>query len=165
LGQWFIGVNEDTADGVTPALCDGLHDMPPMISFKVQGYIYGKHYKVEDALDTAFACREWSWQMQETERPYIDVTSYVPKQPAWNYPHGTYIHSFVGWSRYDRQKPVIGKHANTWYCLHECPQGNKPGPIADIHAWAKANGWNAPKPPTRMPVFNDDPKRRGSYPK
>ena len=37
--------------------------------------------------------------------------------------------------------------------------------VKDFIVWAKANGWNAPKPPTRMPVFADDPGRRGKYPR
>lgn len=166
LGKWFIGLNEDTADGVTPALCIGLDDMPPIDPIQVKSYLYGEHYKVKDSWrsNPPFACREWAWQMHEAERPYIDVTSYVPKEPQYGRPHGTYILPFMGWSRFDRQKPVIGKHADTWYCLHECPGGTQPGPIADINAWAKANGWTPPKPPTRMPVFTDDPRRRGRYP-
>jgi hypothetical protein len=168
LGNWFIGLNEDTADGVTPALCSGLDDMPLMDPIQVKSYLYGKHYDVKDSWGTTppFACREWAWQLHETDRPYIDVTTYVPKGHPYtkSYPHGTYIQSFIGWGTFDRQKPVIGKHANTWYCLHECPGGDKPGPIANISAWANANGWTAPKPPTRMPVFTDDPKRRGRYP-
>ena len=166
VGEWFIGLNEDTADGVTPALCIGLDDMPPIDPIQVKSYLYGKHYKVKDSWrsNPPFACREWAWQMHDAERPYIDVTSYVPKEPQYGRPHGTYILPFMGWSRFDRQKPVIGKHADTWYCLHECPGGAQPGPIADINTWAKANGWSAPKPPTRMPVFPDDPGRQGKYP-
>ena len=106
--------------------------------------------------------------MHKLERPYIDVTSYVPKEPRNSphnsYPHGTYTLPLIGWGTFDRQKPVIGKHADTWYCLHECPGGEQPGPITDIAAWAQANGWAPPKPPTRMPVFTDDPRRRGRYP-
>ena len=168
FGHWFIGLNEDTADGVTPALCDGDAIYEPMSSYQ-ESYVYGSQYKVKPGWYSTppFACREWAWQMHETDRPYIDVSTYVPKGHPYtkNNPHGTYILPFIGWSRFDRQKPVIGKHADTWYCLHDCPSGEKPGPIANINAWAKANGWNAPKPPTRMPVFTDDPGRRGKYPK
>lgn len=170
VGEWFIGLNEDTADSVTPALCQGSRDMPPIDPIQVPSYLYGEYYKVKERWHSIhpFACREWAWQMHEADRPYIDVTSYVPKEPRKSphnsYPHGTYILPFMGWSRFDRQKPVIGKHADTWYCLHECPGGDRPGPIANINAWAKANGWTPPKPPTRMPVFTDDPKRRGRYP-
>ncbi|PUE24051.1 hypothetical protein B9Z52_17245 [Limnohabitans sp. Jir72] len=168
LGHWFIGLNEDTADGVTPALCNnqGMYEpADPNDSF----YVYGKHYDVKESWRTnpPFACREWAWQLHEADRPYIDVTTYVPKGHPYtkSYPHGTYILPFIGWGTFDRQKPVIGKHADTWYCLHECPKGDQPGPIADINAWAKANGWTPPKPPMRMPVFTDNPKRRGYYPK
>ena len=168
LGDWFIGLNEDTADGVTPALCSSDSIYEPMRPSQ-EYYVYGNQYQVKKSWSSTppFQCREWAWQMHEADRPYIDVTSYVPieirKSPHNSYPHGTYILPFMGWSRFDRQKPVIGKHADTWYCLHECPGSAQPGPIADINAWAKANGWTPPKPPTRMPVFPDDPGRRGKY--
>jgi hypothetical protein len=168
FGNWFIGLNEDTADGVTPALCEGSRDMPPFHTLQLEGYLYGEKYDIKDSwiVEPPFACREWAWQLHDTDRPYIDVTNYIPKghKYAKTRPHGTYILPFIGWGTFDRQKPVIGKHADTWYCLHECPIGDKPGPIANINAWAKANGWTPPKPPTRMPVFTDDPKRRGRYP-
>ncbi|PUE24049.1 hypothetical protein B9Z52_17235 [Limnohabitans sp. Jir72] len=166
LGDWFIGLNEETADGVTPALCGSDSMYEPMRSSQ-EYYVYGKQYKVKESWSSTppFQCREWAWQMHDAERPYIDVTNYVPKEPQYGYSHGTYILPFIGWGTFDRQKPVIGKHANTWYCLHECPNGDQPGLIADIAAWANANGWTPPKPPTRMPVFTDNPKRRGYYPK
>ena len=163
LGNWFIGLNEDTADGVTPALCNNQGMYEPADPNDTL-YVYGSHYSKDSwGSIPPFACREWAWQLHDTERPYIDVTSYVPKEPQNGYPHGTYILPFMGWGRFDRAKPVIGKHADTWYCLHECPGGEQPGPIADIAAWAQANGWAPPKPPTRMPVFTDDPRRRGVY--
>jgi len=162
VADWFMGYDENTAEGVTPALCGG--DQMPPLDGDEDLYLYGRKYKITSWYSRApFGCREWSYQMQEAERPYIDVTSYVPKEPKYGYPHGGYILPFTGWSRFDRKKPVIGKHADTWYCLHECPKGEAPGPIADIAAWAQANGWPAPKPPTRMPVFPDDTRRRGAY--
>jgi hypothetical protein len=163
LGEWFLGLNEDTPLQATPALCGHLN--MPSIFPRDTAYLYGRYYKAEANADPPpFGCREWSYQMQDKDRPYIDVTSYVPKAPQYGYPHETYIRPFIGWSRFDRKKPVIGKHADTWYCLHECPGEDKPGPIADIKHWAQAHGWPVPKPPTRMPVFVDDPRRQGIYP-
>ncbi|WP_348755766.1 hypothetical protein [uncultured Aquincola sp.] len=167
LDWWYLAHREDTPDGVTPALCNP-EGLASYAGPRDDNYVYGDYYQADKSWLTTppFNCREWSWQMHEAERPYIDVTSYGPPDSRYkkNYPHGTYIQEFVGWSRFDRQKPVIGKHADKWYCLHECPQGEAPGEIADIKAWAAANGWPVPKPPTRMPVFTDDPRRRGYYP-
>jgi hypothetical protein len=166
LGHWFLGVSEDMPWQVTPALCYGA-DMPDAMRLRhfPETYMYGRDYKLTTtSTKKVFGCREWSYQMQDEERPYIDVTSYVPKAPQYGYPHETYIRPFIGWSRFDRKKPVIGKHADTWYCLHECPGEDKPGPIADIKLWAQAHGWPVPKPPTRMPVFVDDPRKQGVYP-
>ena len=165
VADWFMGYDENTADGVTPALCISEHMPIETTAGDLDMYLYGRKYKTTSWYSRApFGCREWSYQMQDDERAYIDVTSYVPKEPQYGYPHGSYILPFIGWSRFDRHKPVIGKHANTWYCLYECPKGDAPGPIEDIAAWAHANGWPLPKPPTRMPVFPDDPRRRGRYP-
>ncbi len=115
----------------------------------------------------AFGCREWSYQLQSSSRPYIDVTSYVPKPKKGDktpYKHGSYIGEVVGWGTFGVKKPVIGKYADTWYCLHDCPGEDKPGKIEDIDMWARRNGCTAPKPPMRMPVFVDDPRKRGTYP-
>ena len=167
LDWWYLGRREDASDGTAPALCNGFGSPAP-VAYIDETYVYGNYYKVGKSWLTnpPFNCREWSWQMHESERPYIDVTSYRPAKSTRtrNHPHSAYIQEFIGWSRFDRHKPVIGKHADKWYCLHECPQGEAPGEIADIKAWAAANGWPVPKPPTRMPVFTDDPRRRGYYP-
>ena len=168
VGEWFMGYDENTADGVTPALCISEHMPIETTAGDLDMYLYGRKYRLSESFISLppFGCREWSYQMQDDERAYIDVTTYAPKTHPYtkSYPHATYIQPFIGGSRFDRHKPVIGKHANTWYCLYECPKGDAPGPIADIAAWAHANGWPVPKPPTRMPVFPDDSKRRGRYP-
>lgn len=168
LGSWFMGLNEDTPMEVTPALCGGsmTKDMPDVLSVKSEFYIYGHKYKLEPESYDAFGCREWSYQLQSNSRPYIDVTSYVPKPKKGDktpYKHGAYIGDVVGWGTFGVKKPVIGKHADTWYCLYDCPDEDKPGKIEDIGAWAGRNGWKVPKPPTRMPVFVDDPRKRGVY--
>lgn len=169
LGQWFMGLNEDTPLEVTPALCggSGANDMPNVFSSTDDYYLYGNKYKLEPESVRAFGCREWSYQLQSSSRPYIDVTSYVPKPKKGDktpYKHGAYIGDVVGWGTFGVKKPVIGKHADTWYCLYDCPGEDKPGKIEDIDTWARRNGWKAPKPPTRMPVFVDDPRKRGAYP-
>lgn len=169
LGQWFLGHNEDTPLGVTPALCGGsvTNDMPNVFSSTDGYYIYGDRYKLEPESVGIFGCREWTYQMQSSNRPYIDVTSYVPKPKKGDktpYKHGTYIGDVVGWGNFGIKKPVIGKHADSWYCLYDCPHEDAPGKIEDIKVWAERNGWRAPKPPTRMPVFVDNPRKRGTYP-
>jgi hypothetical protein len=90
------------------------------------------------------------------------VTSYVREGKV--YPKYTYIRDFIGWARFGDKKPVIGKHEKDWYCLHDCPAGEKPGLIADIKAWSTKNGWTVPKPPTKAPTFVDPPARAGTYP-
>lgn len=160
LGIWFTGLG-DVSTHWAPALCS-LRQQPDAATVRSSLYLYGKLFKV-DPYSTTFGCREWAYQLYDNSRPYIDVTSYVPKDEF--YPHGTYIRDFMGWARFGDKKPIIGKHEATWYCLYDCPKGEAPGPIADIQAWANANGWRAPKRPTRMPVFTDDPGRRGKYPR
>ncbi len=108
-------------------------------------------------------CREWAYQIKEPGRPYIDVTSYIPKRFD-DYGPGTYIHETIGWARFEDHKPIIGKHEYLWYCLHDCPGDDLPGVIPDIKAWAAKNGWKAPQPPTRVPVFPDPPAKSGYYP-
>jgi len=93
-----------------------------------------------------FGCREWSFQLLDKKRPYIDVTSYEPKE--------TLIKEFYGWAPFDGpRKPVIGKHNTSWVCLLDCPQGAAPGIIADIAKWSKENGYPIPKRPKKTPMF------------
>jgi hypothetical protein len=81
-------------------------------------------------------------------QPYIDVTTYHDKQGK-----KTHIGRFIGWMGFDdAPRPVIGKHGDYWLCLHECPDGDKPGVIADIVAWTSKRGWPLPKP---TPYFPD----------
>jgi hypothetical protein len=124
--------------------------------------LYGKLFK-PDEFSTTFGCREWAYQLYDDARPYIDVTSYVPKGKTFE--HGTYIREFIGWGRFGDKKPIIGKHRAVWYCLYDCPNGEQPGPIADIKAWAQKNGWPVPKPPTKVPTFPDPPAKAGTYPR
>jgi hypothetical protein len=81
-------------------------------------------------------------------QPYMDVTTYHDKAGK-----KTHIGRFVGWMGFDdAPRPVIGKHGDYWLCLHECPDGEKPGVIADIADWTGKRGWPLPKP---TPYFPD----------
>lgn len=162
LGIWFLGLG-DASTHWAPALCDA-GDMPSPFSQSDTSYLYGPRFSIGPARPT-FGCREWAHQLGDPGRPYIDVTSYIPRRldPDGS---GTYIRDSIGWARFsDPKKPIIGKHENDWYCLHECPNDDKPGLITDITAWAKKQGWPAPKPPTRIPVFPDPPAKSGGYPR
>jgi hypothetical protein len=161
LGEWFLGLGDISTDWA-PGLC-GIHEMPSPFSKTDTRYLYGPKFEI-DKYSTTFGCREWAYQLYDPDRPYIDVTSYIPKSKDKEGP-GAYIREFIGWARFDDKKPVIGKHEKQWYCLHDCPGGEKPGPIADIRAWAAANGWSAPKPPTKAPTFPDPPATSGTYPR
>lgn len=93
-------------------------------------------------------CREWTAQLFNEERPYIDVTTYTRR--------GNFIGQFVGWARpEDVPKPVIGMHGNTWLCLHECPGDERPGIIPDIKAWASKHGYPIPLRPKQQPEYPD----------
>lgn len=81
-------------------------------------------------------------------QPYIDVTTYHDKEGK-----KTHIGRFTGWMGFnDAPRPVIGKHGAYWLCLHECPDGEKPGVIADITEWTQKRGWPMPRP---TPYFPD----------
>jgi hypothetical protein len=161
LGLWFLGLGDISTDWA-PSLCD-IKTYPGPFSKTDSQYVYGPKFDI-DKYSTTFGCREWAYQLYDPGRPYIDVTSYIPKAKDKDGP-GTYIREFIGWARFDDKKPVIGKHENQWYCLHECPGGAGPGAIDNINAWAAKNGWPAPKPPTKVPMFPDPPAKPGAYPK
>jgi hypothetical protein len=160
LGHWFLGLGDVSTDWA-PALCK-TDQQPDAAQIKSDGYLYGSKFKV-DKYSTTFGCREWAYQLYDSSRPYIDVTSYVLKTKDKG-GSGTYIREFIGWARFDDKKPVIGKNEDQWYCLHDCPNGDKPGAIANIATWASKNGWQVPQRPTRMPMFPDPPGKAGKYP-
>lgn len=161
LGEWFMGLG-DISTHWAPGLCD--HKTIPGPFAKTDDlYLYGPAFKPTPSYMTV-GCREWAYQLQNPNRPYIDITSYISKKhdPDGS---GTYVRSIFGWSRFsDEPKPVIGKHEQDWYCFHECPGGDKPGLIPDIKAWAKRFDWHAPVPPTKAPTFPDPPAKSGTYP-
>jgi hypothetical protein len=159
LGNWFLGLGDISTDWA-PSLC-GTHEVPSPFSKSDEGYRYGPNYRYQ-AMYGTFGCREWAFQMNDFKRPYIDVTSYVPTDKVFT--KGAYIREFTGWARFDDKKPVIGKHEDRWYCLHDCPNGEQPGAIANIATWASKNGWQVPQRPTRTPMFPDPPGKIGRYP-
>ena len=160
LGEWFMGLG-DISTHWAPGLCQ-TKTMPSPFSDTDTGYLYGPKFKISP-YRSVFGCREWAYQLNDPDRPYIDVTSYIPKRHDPDGP-GTYIHEVVGWAGFDDHKPIIGKQGNDWYCLHECPGSDEPGIIPDIEAWAARHGWSTPKPPTRVPTFPDPPAEEGTYP-
>lgn len=140
LGYWFMGFPGDERL-FSPALCSINDDHRYRKDFS-------RRFVSKYSADGNFGCREWTYQLYDAERPYIDVTSYQRD--------GTYIKEFIGWSRFeDPPKPVIGRHEKAWYCLHECPADEAPGIIADIKAWAKQHGYPLPRRPRKQPMFPD----------
>ena len=85
------------------------------------------NYKLEPE-EGIFYCNDWSKQLANPDRPWIDVTSYEKRGPR--------VRKFQGYGLFGVIKPVVGKHYKTWICFADCPDG-KPGPIADIKAWSK----------------------------
>ena len=75
-----------------------------------------------------FYCNDWSKQLANPDRPWIDVTSYEKRGPR--------VRELQGYGLFGLIKPVVGKHYKTWICFVDCPDG-KPGPIANIKAWSK----------------------------
>ena len=160
IGHWFVGVGDASTDWA-PSICS-IDQMLSPFDKTDTSYLYGPVYHIHYGRPTV-GCREWAYQIKDPGRPYIDVTSYIPERFD---PHGpgTYIHETIGWARFEDHKPVIGKQENDWYCLHDCPNNDQPGIIPDINAWASRNGWTAPHPPTRVPVFPDPPAKSVYYP-
>lgn len=159
MTEWFTGLGDASTDWA-PAFCS-LDHRPDAAMVKSEAYLYGKLFK-PDGDRPLFGCREWAYQLYDSERPYIDVTSYEPTSKGKR-PKG-YIREFIGWARFGDNKPVIGQHEGDWYCLHDCPGGDKPGLIPDIKSWVKRFDWSEPIPPTKVPTFPDPPAQTGIYP-
>lgn len=160
LGYWFTGLG-DVSTHWAPGVC-ALKEKPSPFSKTDTLYLYGPKFEIDEYSST-FGCREWAYQLYDDERPYIDVTSYV--REGKTYPKHTGIKEVIGWARFGDKKPVIGQHKGLWYCLHDCPDNEPPGPISDIKSWAHKQGWKVPRPPTKAPTFPDPPARMGTYPK
>jgi len=159
MADWFTGIG-DASTHWAPAFCHQDH-LPNVLNVKSDEYLYGKLFKPH-SFTPLFGCREWAYQLYDSDHPYIDVTSY--ELGPRGKPSRGYIREFMGWARFGDDKPIIGQHEGTWYCLHDCPGGEAPGLIPDIKAWAKRFGWHAPVPPTKVPTFPDPPAKSGTYP-
>jgi hypothetical protein len=145
LGNWYTGSSSDEAIYV-PAICT-LFDLNER---------YKKSFDINSSVNGNFGCREWGFYLQSPDHPYIDVTSYQKQ--------GMSIRPFIGWGRFDIQpKPVIGKMGDTWLCLHDCPDKELPGVIADIRAWTAKHGWPMPQRPKKMPIFPDHQRKAGGF--
>jgi hypothetical protein len=160
IGYWFLGLGDASSDWA-PSICFGRQMSSPFDKTNTS-YLYGPVYHIHYGRPIV-GCREWAYQIKDPGRPYIDITSYIPKRFDRDGP-GTYIQETIGWAGFEDHKPIIGKQEYLWYCLHDCPGDDLPGVIPDIKAWAKRNGWKAPQPPTRVPVFPDPPAKSGYYP-
>lgn len=163
FGFFFLGSAAAADERYSPAICSVLlGDTPPFGES-------GRYWKgfTPDPAEGYFGCREWAAQLYDRSRPYIDVTSYeMAPDDAVEVAAGqtpplvavSYIRRFVGFSRFDSPlKPVIGNHEGQWYCITDCPQGERPGPIADIKAWAERSGWAVPMKPQNVREFMDRP--------
>lgn len=118
----------------SPAICSGWDDMR-----------YTKDWR-PISMRGEVGCREWTARLYNSDRPYIDVTTYSK--------YGHYIGQLVGWSRFtDPPKPVIGKQGKTWLCLHECPAGETPGIIPNIRKWTQKHGFPMPRRPKKQPEY------------
>lgn len=166
FGFFFMGAQGASDPRYSPAICSlSFGDSTPVDG---QGRYASKFDPWRQGY---FGCREWTAQLYDKDRPYIDVTSYemipnddVPvkkgKKPLLI--PVTYIRPFVGFSRFsDAPKPVIGNHKGQWYCITDCPAGDVPGPIADMNAWVARSGWTIPKKPQNVREFMDAPAKPG----
>jgi hypothetical protein len=163
IGDWYTGRGSGESSYI-PAICTQV-DMERR---------YVKGFK-SDSINGGFGCREWGYYLRSDEHPYIDVTSYEKQSEVIDetdpvtgkskvYSTYSHIRPVLGWGRFDvPPKPVIGNFENTWVCLHECPDGDAPGPIPDIKAWATKRGWALPKRPKKQPMFPDPDRKPGEF--
>lgn len=135
LADRFLG-KSDLIRKITPAFCS----IDDYLRYR-KGFDGSRYGRMGN-----FGCREWSFQLLDMKRPYIDVTSYERKEAV--------IKAFYGWAPFDRpRKPVIGMHAKTWVCLLDCFQGAAPGIIIDIASGAKRMVSRSPNGLRRTPCF------------
>lgn len=137
----------------SPAICSGDDDRRYLPGFK------------PTSVSGNFGCREWSYYLHNAKLPYIDVTTYqVTVDPAAKPVRrgraapsvSATIKPVIGWGRFDiSPKPVIGKHGDSWFCLHDCPDGDRPSYIPNIKSWLARHNWPMPKIPKKMPLFPD----------
>ena len=92
FGWWFLGLS-DASIHSAPSICSGTH-MSSFYDLIDSSYLYGPalHISIEFA---TVGCREWAYQIKKYGRPYIDVTSYIPK-PCYRKGLEHYIHETMG---------------------------------------------------------------------
>ena len=136
VAEWFQGLHGAGTE-FAPAVC-GDTDLTR----------YLDDWSRDGLLNGNFGCREWTYQLNNRTAAYIDVTSYNK--------FGASIGEFTGWARFtDPRRPVIGKHGKSWFCIYECPPGERPGPIASIKVWTRRHGFPMPRGPHEQPEFPD----------
>lgn len=164
FGKFFMGTFAAADPRYSPTICSGLFgdSLSPNDSGR---YVVGS----KPGSDGYFGCREWAAQLYDSNRPYIDVTSYEMSEDysqdkikkgkrKGKYPliPATYVRPFIGFSRYqDPPKPVIGNHKGTWACFNDCPDDDAPGIIPDIQAWVARHHWPMPTKPKNVREFMD----------
>ena len=132
FGDWNQGIPGDAS--FSPAFCTTL-----------DSHRYDAHWNRNDYRGNV-GCREWTAQLYRPEQRYIDVTTYSRV--------GNFIGELTGWARFeDPLRPIIGMHGNQWLCLHECPAGEQPGVIPNIHEWTRKHNFPMPERPARQPVY------------
>jgi len=172
VGEFFMGHYGASDTRYSPAICSQNFgdDVLPAHGARGGRYVNKDFDPISHGY---FGCREWAAQLYDSRRPYIDVTSYeyevdYDKPPIKSGPHkgdhpfkkplttAPFIKHFIGFSRFeDPPKPVIGNHEGQWLCLNDCPDGESPGQIADIKAWAAKRSWPVPQRPKNVREFMD----------
>lgn len=166
FGQFFIGSITASDMRYSPSICNTSFEDNVSPGDRTGRYVEKNYDPISSGY---FGCREWTAQLYDGSRPYIDVTSYEmgedytqpvlkkgPRKGKHPLAPQTWIKHFVGFSRFeDPPKPVIGNHDGTWLCLNDCPNGDAPGQIPDIKAWAARNHWDAPQKPKNVREFRD----------
>lgn len=180
FGEFFMGSFAASDTAYSPSICSrsfGDNVLPAPL--EKSGRYVEKNY--DPITDGYFGCREWTAQLYDSQRPYIDVTSYeyaldYEKPKLTSGPRkdmrqflkpltwAPKIKPFIGFSRFeDVPKPVIGNHLGQWVCLNDCPKGEAPGQIADIKQWATKQGWPVPMPPKDVRAFKDQKVKPGDF--
>lgn len=143
-----VGCREWAYQMKRPASVAGLGGQVPDTKGQCQGGFEPGMYKGKMVCPGLDESSHYKPNAKGFVQPYIDVTTYHDKLGK-----KTHIGRFIGWMGFeDAPRPVIGKHGSYWLCLHECPDDEKPGVIADIADWTGKRGWPMPK---LRPYFPD----------
>lgn len=150
IGQWDEGGRSE-ARPYAPVLCSPEDEQRYWPGFK------------PSSVSGNFGCREWGYYLKNPKMPYIDVTTYQLETDRTTKSArrarsvvSAMIKPVIGWGRFDiPPKPVIGRHGDSWFCLHDCPDGDLPGYIPNIKSWLARHHWPMPVVPKKMPLFPD----------